>query len=39
MTIVKPYSAKQVRNGYLTGIAALTLVATWATFLLTYVKL
>lgn len=39
MTTVKPYLAKQQRDGFLTGIAALTLVTVWATFLLTYVKL
>lgn len=39
MTTVKPYSSKQVRNGILEGVAAVTIVATLAVFLLTTVTL
>jgi hypothetical protein len=39
MKTVKPYSPKQVRNGILEGVAALTVVGTIAVFLLTTITL
>lgn len=29
-----PYSAKQIRDGYLTGVASVVMVATWSVILL-----